>query len=60
MDSEAAFGIIDQAEVLACLLDRNYVHEASGIGNVCADFAVDFDETLHHNGFGFARVESIL
>ena len=60
VDGEAALGIVDEAEILASFLDRDYIHKASGIGNVCANFSVDFDEALHHDGFGFARVKSIL
>ncbi len=60
MHCEAAFGVVDEAEVLVGLFDADYVHEAGGIGYVCADFAVDFDEALHYDGFGFAGVEGVL
>lgn len=60
VDCEAALGVVNEAEVLACLLDRDDVHEAGGIGGVGADLAVYFDEALHDNGLGFAGVESIL
>ena len=59
VDGEAALGIVDETEVLACLLDGNYVHEASRICSICADLAVNFYEALHDDGFGFAGVESI-
>ena len=60
VDSEATFRVVDKAEVLAGLFDRDYVHEASRIGNVCANFTINFDEALHHDGFGFAGVKGIL
>ena len=43
VDGEAAFGVVDEAEVLARLFDGDDVHEAGGVGCVGADFAVDFD-----------------
>ena len=60
VDSEPPFSIVDEAEVLACLLDRYNVHEAGRIRSVGADFPVYFDEALHDDGLGFAGVESIL
>ena len=60
MDGEAALGVVDEAEVLARLLDGNYVHQARGKGGVGADLAVDLDETLHEDGVDLARVERIL
>lgn len=55
----AALGIEDQAEVLASLLNRDDVHETGREGGVCANFAVNLDETLHEDGLGLARVQSI-
>ena len=60
MYGETALGIVDKAEVLACLLNRDHVHKAGWIGGVRADFTIDLDETLHDNGFGLAAIESIL
>lgn len=60
VDGEAALGIVDEAEVLARLLDGDDVHEAGGVGDVGADLAVDLDEALHHDGLGLAVVERIL
>ncbi len=60
VDCEAAFGVVDKSEVLACLLDRDDVHETSGIRGVGTDLAVDFDKALHNDGLGFAGVEGIL
>lgn len=59
VDGETALGIVDESEVLAGLFDRDDILEARGVGGVSANFAVDLDEALHHDGFGFARVESI-
>lgn len=60
VDGETALGIVDKSEVFPCLLDGDDVHEASRVRYIGSDFSVDFDEALHDNGFGFARVESIL
>ena len=60
MDRKPALGIVDQTEVLASLFNRYDVHEASRIGSIGSYFAVDFDEALHHDGFGFATIEGIL
>ena len=60
VDGEAALGVVDEAEVLASLLDRDNVHEAGGVGGVGADLAIDLDEALHNNGLGLAAVEGVL
>lgn len=60
VDGEAALGVVDKAEVLAGLLDRDDVHQARGEGGVGADLAVNLDEALHENGIDLARVESVL
>ena len=60
VDGEAALGVVDEAEVLASLLNGDDVHEAGGVGDVGADLAVDLDEALHHDGLGLAVVERIL
>lgn len=57
---ESTLGIVDETEVLASFLDGDDVHEASRVGGVSADLAVDLDETLHHDGVGLTRVESVL
>lgn len=60
VDGEATLGVVDQAEVLAGLLDADDVHEASRVGRVGADLAVDLDQTLHHDGLGLAAVQGVL
>ncbi len=60
VDGEAALGVVDEAEVLARLLDADDVHEAGWVGGIGAHFAVDLDEALHHDRFGFAGVEGVL
>ena len=60
MDGETALGVVDEAEMLAGLLDRDHVHEAGGVGGIGANFAIDADEALHQDGLGFAKVEGIL
>ena len=60
VDGEATLGVVDEAEVLAGLLERDDVHEARGVGHVGADLAINLDETLHHDGLGLAVVEGVL
>lgn len=60
VNGEAALGVVNQTEVLASLLDGDDVHEASGVGLVSADLAVDLDEALLEDGLGLAVVERIL
>lgn len=57
---EAALGVVDQTEVLASLVDRDDIHEASWVGNVGADLAINLDEALHQDSIGLTAVESIL
>lgn len=57
---EAALGVVDQTEVFASLVDRDDIHEASGIGNIGADLAINLDEALHQDSIGLTAVESIL
>ena len=60
VDGEAALNVVDQAEVLASLLDGDDVHEAGRVGRVGADLAVNLDQTLHENGLGLAVVQRVL
>lgn len=60
VDGEAALGVVDEAEVLARLLDGDDVHEAGGVGHVGADLAVDLDQALHQDRARLAVVERIL
>lgn len=60
VDGVAALGVVDEAEVLAGLVDSDDVHEAGRVGHVGSDLAVDLDEALHEDGLGFAVVQGIL
>jgi hypothetical protein len=60
VDSETALGVVDEAEVLAGLLDGDDIHVASRVGGVGADLAIDLDEALHDNGLHLATVEGVL
>jgi hypothetical protein len=60
VDSVSALGIVDEAEVLASLLEGNDVHEAGGVGDIGADLAVNLDEALHKDGPCLAEVQGIL
>ena len=58
--SVSPFGIVYKTEILSSLFDGNNVHEASRVGGIGTDFAIDFYETLHDNCFGLASVQGIL
>lgn len=60
VDGEAALGVVDETEVLAGLLERDDVHEASGVGGVGADLAVNLDQALHHDGLDLTTVQGVL
>ena len=60
VDCKPSLGIVDEAEVFAGLLNRDNIHEAGRVCSVGTDLAIYFDEALHHDGLGFAGVESIL
>jgi hypothetical protein len=60
VDSEATLGVVDQAEVLASLLDGDDIHQSRGESGVGADLAVNLDEALHEDGIDLAGVESVL
>lgn len=60
VDSETTLCIIHKAEVLACLFNRDHIHESGRVCCVGAYFAVNLDEALHDDGFGFAGIEGIL
>jgi hypothetical protein len=44
VDGESALDVVKETEVLARTLNRDNVHESSGVGLVGADLAVDLDE----------------
>lgn len=60
VDGETALGVVDQAEVLAGLLDGDDVHETGGEGGIGADLAVDLDEALLDDGLDLVTVKSVL
>jgi hypothetical protein len=60
VDGEATLGVVDQAEVLASLLDGDDVHEAGGEGHVGANLAVNLDQSLHGDRLGLTVVERVL
>jgi len=60
VDGEAALGVVDEAEVLAGLLDANNVHEAGRVGRVSTDLAVDLDQALHDDLLDLAAIEGVL
>ena len=59
MYGESTFCIVDETEILARLVDGDDVHVAGRVGRIGTYLAVDFDEALHKDGFGFAGVEGI-
>lgn len=59
MDGVAALGVVDEAEVFAGFFDGDHIHEASGVGGIGADLAVNLNESLHENSIGLAAIEGI-
>ena len=59
MHCETTLSIIDETEILARLLDADHVHETCWVSGIGTDFAVDFDEALHYDCFGFPGVEGV-
>ena len=55
-----ALDVVDETEVLASLVDRDDVHEASWVGVVCSHLSVDLDEALHHDQGNLSASERIL
>lgn len=49
MDGKATLNIVDQTEVFTGLFDGHDIHEASWEIGVGANFAVNLDQTLHHD-----------
>ena len=64
VESEAALGVVDQAELvlvrLALGLDLDGVHEASGVVGVSAHLAIDGDVLLHADDLGLLAGEGVL
>lgn len=60
MDGEAAFGIVNKAELLAGLLNGDDIHETSWVCSIGADFPIDLDEALHDDRLSFTAVQRIL
>lgn len=60
VDGETALGVVDETEVLAGLVDGDDIHEATGVGHISADLAIDLDETLHHDGLDLTAVQGVL
>jgi len=60
VDGETALGVVNQTEVLASLLDADDIHKSGWVCGIGSDFSIDLDQTLHDDGLGLARVESIL
>ena len=49
MNSKATLGVIDQTKILSSLINADDIHKTSRLGYICADFAIDLNETLHAN-----------
>jgi len=59
VDGEATFDVVNDAEVLVGLLDRDHVHEAGGVSDIRADFVVDLDEPLHEDGLHLPSIQCV-
>jgi len=60
VEHEAALGVVEKAEVLASLLDRDHVLETAGIGDVGADPVINLDRTAVHDHLGLSIGERVL
>lgn len=60
VDGETALGVVNETEVLACLLDGDDVHVAGWVGRIGADLAIDLDQALHDNRLGLTAIEGVL
>ena len=60
MDSEASLHVVDDAEVLAGLLDLDDVHEAGGELGVSPRLAVDLDQALLHDRLDLLHGQGVL
>ena len=60
VDNEAALDVVENAEVLAALLDADNVHETSGVAAVRADLAVNLDQALRSDGSHLAASQCVL
>ena len=49
INSKATLGVIDQTKILSSLVNADDVHKTSRVGYICADFAIDLNESLHAN-----------
>jgi len=59
VDGESALDVVKETEVLAGLLKADNVHESGGVGRICANFAIDFDEALLDNSSYFTSSQGI-
>ena len=58
--NEAALHIVEDAEVLARLVNRHDVLEAGRVGRVRTDLVVDLDDALHRDGLHLTASEGVL
>jgi len=49
VNGETALDVVEEAEVFARFLDRDDIHETGGVCGICANLAVNFDESLSDN-----------
>ena len=47
MNNKATLGVIDQTKILSSLISADDIHKTSRVVYICADFAIDINETLH-------------
>jgi hypothetical protein len=58
--NEAALGIVEETEFLGGLVNGDNVHETGRVVEVCANFAVNFNQASLANGHGLFAGQSIL
>jgi len=59
VDGKSTLDVVNDAEVLLGLFDRDHVHEASWVVGVRSDFVVNLDEPLEDNTVHLSRVQGV-
>jgi len=60
VDDEATLSIVQQAEVLLGLLQRDNIHETGRVGVIGADLSVDLDQALDEDHLSLTVVQGVL
>lgn len=53
MNSKSTLGVVDQSEILSCLVNADDIHKTSWVGDISSDLAINLNEPLHANLLDF-------